>query len=231
MTARHSDRGSLLETLKTSFLLRGLEPETLVQMVLGAIWREYEPGAVIFLEGDAAPALYCVDTGWVKVVKMSPEGREQILYFGGPGDIFGGIGVFVNRPALATAIALEPTGIWLLPRAAVCQTLTANPAMALQVIELMANRIGALVTLVADLSLHTVTERLARQLLQEAEGDVVQRPQWATQAEMAARLGTVPEVLNRSLRTLVEEGLIEFSRHQIRILDYQGLVSKTTLTR
>jgi hypothetical protein len=48
---------------------------------------------------------------------------------------------------------------------------------------------------------------------------------------MAARLGTVPEVLNRSLRSLVEEELIEFSRHQIRILNYQGLVSKTTPIR
>lgn len=212
-------------------MLQGLDPTSLAQLVQSAIRRAYAPGSVIFLEGDSAPALYYVDAGWVKVVKMAHDGREQVLYFLGPGEIFGGIGVFVNRPAPATAIALEPVEMWILPRDAIQQVLTVNPVMALSVIEFLANRIAELTELVAGLSLHTVTERLARLLLEQAENGVIQRRRWATQSEMAARLGTVPEVLNRSLRGLVEEELIEFSRHQIRILNYQGLVSKTTPIR
>jgi CRP/FNR family transcriptional regulator len=208
-------------------MLQGLDPMSLAQLVQSATRRAYEPGGVIFLEGDTAPALYYVDTGWVKVVKMSHDGREQILYFLGPGEIFGGIGVFVNRPAPATAIALEAAEIWVLPRDAIRQVLTSMPEMALSVIEFLANRIAELTEMVAALSLHTVTQRLARVLLEQADGDVVYRHRWATQAEMAAHLGTVPEVLNRSLRSLVEEELIEFSRHQIRILDHEGLVAKT----
>jgi CRP/FNR family transcriptional regulator, dissimilatory nitrate respiration regulator len=231
MQARPSERDQLVEQLQAGSFLRGLASETLAQMVRSAVWREYPPGTVIFLEGDAAPALYYVDTGWVKVVKMSPEGREQVLHFFGPGEIFGGMGVFVDRPAPATAIALEQTGLWLLQRDAVRRMLAANPAMALQVIEFMADRLTELVTLVAELSLHTVTERLARLLLEEAEGDVVYRRRWATQAEMAARLGAVPDVLNRALRTLVEEELIELGRQQIRILNRHGLAAKTIATR
>jgi CRP/FNR family transcriptional regulator, dissimilatory nitrate respiration regulator len=231
MQARPSERDQLVEQLQAGSFLRGLSTETLAQMVRSAVWREYPPGTVIFLEGDAAPALYYVDTGWVKVVKMSPEGREQVLHFFGPGEIFGGMGVFVDRPAPATAIALEQTGLWLLQRDAVRRMLAANPAMAVQVIEFMADRLTELVTLVAELSLHTVTERLARLLLEEAEGDVVYRRRWATQAEMAARLGAVPDVLNRALRTLVEEELIELGRQQIRILDRPGLAAKTIATR
>ncbi len=208
-------------------MLQGLDPTSLAQLVQSAIRRAYEPGGVIFLEGDTAPALYYVDTGWVKVVKMSHDGREQILYFLGPGEIFGGIGVFVNRPAPATAIALEAAEIWVLPRDAIRQVLTSKPEMALAVIEFLASRIAELTEMVAALSLHTVTQRLARVLLEQAEGDVVYRRRWATQSEMAAHLGTVPEVLNRSLRSLVEEELIEFSRHQIRILDRPGLTAKT----
>ncbi len=226
MLVTHSDRDTLVEKLQTDSLLSGLDPETLTQMVHRAIWREYAAGVVIFLEGDATPALYYVDSGAVKVVKMSPEGREQVLNFLHAGEIFGGMSVFVNRPAPATAITLEPTGIWLLPRDAIHQVLTANPAVALQVIEMMADRISDLVMLVADLSLHTVTARLARQLLEEAEGDTVRRPHWATQSEMAARLGVVPDVVNRVLRGLVEEGLIAVSRQQIRILNRRGLAAK-----
>ncbi len=72
---------------------------------------------------------------------------------------------------------------------------------------------------VEDLFLRTVESRLARYLLQTASGDVLQRQRWPTRAEMAARFGTVPDVLNRAFRALAEEGLIRLDRHQITILD------------
>lgn len=227
MQTQPSNLDTLIAKLQTVPMLRGLDPASLAQLAGSAIRRAYAPGAVIFLEGDAASALYYVDTGWVKVVKMSPDGREQILYVWGPGEIFGGVGVFVNRPVPATAIVLEPTAIWILPSDAIRHLLTTNPTMALPIIEFMANRISELVELVADLSLHTVTARLARLLLEQAEGDVLHRRSWATQAEMAARLGTVPDVLSRALRGLVEAGLIQVQRHQIQILDRQGLAAQT----
>jgi Mn-dependent DtxR family transcriptional regulator len=40
---------------------------------------------------------------------------------------------------------------------------------------------------------------------------------------MASRLGTVPDVVNRALRKLSEEGMIHVERHQIQILDKEGL--------
>ena len=213
----------LVNQLRAVPILQGLETANLEQLAQSAIWREYAAGAVIFLEGDSAPALYYIQTGWIKVVKMAPDGREQILYFWGPGDTFGGIGVFINRPMPATAIALEPTGLWLLRRDAITQLLTTQPAMAVQVIECMANRMHELMALVADLSLHTVAERFARLLLEEAEDDTLPRRRWATQAELAARLGTVPDVLSRTLRSLVDGGLITMDRHAIHILQRQAL--------
>jgi CRP/FNR family transcriptional regulator len=80
-----------------------------------------------------------------------------------------------------------------------------------------------LVSLVEDLSLRTVEARLARLLLERAERRTLERRHWATQAEMAARLGTVLHVVNRALQELAREGLIELDRHQIRILDAEGL--------
>lgn len=214
---------TLVNQLRAVPILQGLETANLEQLAQSAIWREYAAGAVIFLEGDSAPALYYIQAGWIKVVKMAPDGREQILYFWGPGDTFGGIGVFINRPMPATAIALEPTGLWLLRRDAITQLLTTQPAMAVQVIECMANRMHELMALVADLSLHTVAERFARLLLEEAEDDTLPRRRWATQAELAARLGTVPDVLSRTLRSLVDGGLITMDRHAIHILQRQAL--------
>ncbi|MCB0189331.1 MAG: Crp/Fnr family transcriptional regulator [Caldilineaceae bacterium] len=157
---------------------------------------------------------------------MSPEGREQILYFWGPGDLFGGMTAFVNQPAPATAITQEDVGVWLLPRVAIEQLLNDDPTMAWRIIEFMASRLNDMITLVAELALHPVMARLARRLLEQAEDGVIQRHRWATQAEIAARIGAAPDVINRALRTLVEEGIIELSRKQIRILDRERLAEK-----
>ena len=93
----------------------------------------------------------------------------------------------------------------------------------------MGERIADLVQMVADLSLLTVEARLARLLLEHAEGEVVKRRRWSTQDEMAARLGTVPDVLNRALRGLVEADLIRVERRQIQILDPAGLSAKAMI--
>jgi len=194
-----------------------------------AIWREYAPGAIVFLEGEVALGFYYVHTGWLKEVKSSPEGREQVLQLLGPGEIFNYMGIFVHQPNPATVIALEPAGVWLLQRAAFYEALADNPALALHVAEALADQVVHLVQLVSDLSLRSLEARLAQRLLDQAEADIVVRQRWATQAEMAARLGTVPDVLGRALRKLEEEHLIQVERHQIRLLDRAGLIGKALL--
>ncbi|MEZ4862691.1 MAG: Crp/Fnr family transcriptional regulator [Caldilineaceae bacterium] len=231
MSTAQPDLTLLADKLQKTFFFQGMDGRLLERLLPQARQGFYAPGAVIFLEGEATPGLYYVEQGWVKVIKLSPEGREQILYFWGAGDLFGGMTAFVSQLAPATALALEPTTLWLLPHHAVQQLLIDEPTLALRVIEFMSQRLNELITLVADLSLHSVTERLARQLLDQATDDIVQRQRWATQAEMAARLGTAPDVVNRALRALVEEGIIELSRQQIRILDHAALEDRAAPPR
>jgi len=96
-------------------------------------------------------------------------------------------------------------------------------------VQKLAVRLQHLVSLVEDLSLRTVEERLSRLLLEHSEQGTLQRRRWATQTEMAARLGTVPDVLSRALRKLADEGLIRVARHQIEILDLKGLEERAML--
>jgi CRP/FNR family transcriptional regulator len=120
-------------------------------------------------------------------------------------------------------VALEPSSVWLIPRDALTGLLRERPDFAQSVIERMAERMLFLVGLVSDLSLRPVTGRLARLLLDAAAANVVPRPRWLTQAELAARLGTVPDVVQRSLRGLEADGLIAVDRAEIRILDRPAL--------
>ena len=77
--------------------------------------------------------------------------------------------------------------------------------------------------LIVDLSLHPVESRLARFLLEQARGEYIYRKSWATQAAIAARVGTVPVVINRAFRALVEDSLIDLERNRIHILDRAAL--------
>jgi CRP-like cAMP-binding protein len=204
-------------------LFAELDELSLQELAKASRWREYETAEIVVLEGEAQPGLYYLQSGWLKVVKVSPSGREQILRFLEPGDTFNEIGVFTDYPNPATAVALEPAGVWLIPRAALRRLLQERPAFAQQIISKMAERMLYLVSLITDLSLRPVTSRLARLLLESAVEDVLERPRWFTQAELAARLGTVPDVIQRALRTLENEGLIAVDRHQIHILDRPAL--------
>lgn len=195
----------------------GLSDELLVQLVPYVTRQHIVAGAIVFWEGDMAPGLYYLVHGWIKVVKSSIEGREQVLRILSAGDTFHEIGAFVERPNPATAIALEPSDVWLVPRAAIMHLVRTQPDFAQRVVENMADRMINLVNLVADLSLRSVTGRLARLLLEVSVNNVVQRPRWHTQAELASQLGTVPDVVQRALRTLEQKGVIEVQRHAIHI--------------
>ena len=200
---------ALLKRLQTFEFLRGLDHEILATLAKSAVWKVFASDAV--------------------VLKTSPEGREQVLRFLDAGEIFNEIGVFAKRANPATAIALEESGIWLLPRQALEDVLLAHPRTALQIMETMADRFISLVALTADLSLRTVEARFAKLLLEQAEGDVIERRRWTTQAEMASHLGTGADVLSRVIRELTKAGIVEMDKQHIRILDREELTKRAMI--
>ena len=218
----------LVHQLQTLTFFVGLAQNTVEELVKTAVWRTYGPGEIIFLEGEQASGLYFLQSGWVKVVKSSPTGREQVLRFMEPGDTFNEIVVFANLANPATAIALETAETWMLPRQALSHALRQNPDFAQHAIAKMAERVLHLVNLIADLSLRPVTGRLARLISDGAVDGVLSRPRWYTQTELAARLGTVPDVVQCALRQLEQDGLIQVERHQIRIVDAGALADVAT---
>ncbi len=200
-----------------------LPPEDLRAVEESAVRASYQPGQIVLMEGDAEGGLYVVESGWLKAVRMAVSGREQVVNLLGRGDVFNGVAVFTDAPNQASVIALEESRVWRIGRATMRRLIDSHPQIARAVIVDLAGRMQHLLALVEDLSLRTVESRLARALLESQVNTVVRRRKWATQSEMAARLGTVPDVLNRALRRLADEGLIEVDRREIRILDPQGL--------
>jgi CRP-like cAMP-binding protein len=229
MTENKIAYNALLKRLRSFDFLHGLDETTLTQLADSATWKVFSPDSVIFWEGDIESNLFYLQYGSLKVLKSSPDGREQVLKFIEAGEIFNEVGVLAKRPNPATAVALEESGIWLIPRYALEDVVSSHPQTAMQVIENMADKIIELVTLATDLSLKTVEARFAKLLLEQARDDVVERRRWTNQTELAARLGTVPDVLSRVIRELTRNKLIEADRREIRILDRKGLMERAMI--
>lgn len=204
-------------------LLTGLDDVVLEELARRSGRRSFEAGETIFWEGEQPEGLYILESGWVRIVKSSAQGREQVLQFVGPGETFNTVAIFSAGVNPATAIALEPSEVSVLPREAVQEMLLSDPNFALRILENMADRLIYLVGLVADLSLRSVTGRLAQLILDGAVEGVLQRPRWYTYAELAARLGTVPDVIQRAIGKLEGDGLIAVTRREIRVLDEESL--------
>ncbi len=222
----HSHQEKILTILSAVPYFTGLDTATLKLIAPSVIRRNFDTDQIVFLEGDVCTGLYVIQTGWLKAVKLSPSGREQILRFLGPNDTFNEISVLAAKPNPVTVITLEPSTISIIPKSVMLKLLDEHSGLARIIIQNLADRVLHLINLIEDLSLRSVEARLARVLLENASDKVLQRRRWATQAEMAARLGTVPDVISRVLRNLVEEGIIQIERREIRILDPPGLEAK-----
>jgi len=196
-----------------------MDARTLEDIARSASSHSYDPDQLIILEGEPVSGLYLVQYGWLKVSKISVDGREQILQFLGSGEVFNAVGIFSGEPNPASVTALEATRIWMIDRDTMLKLLDSHPRMARLIIQDLAGRVTHLISLVEDLSLRTVEARLARLLLEQSNGDTVPRKKWATQAEIASRLGTVPDVVSRTLRKMAERGLVQIGRQEIRILN------------
>ncbi len=187
---------------------------------------------MVVLEGELTNALFIVEKGGLKAVKLSPTGREHVLHFVEAGDTFNEITVLVHSENPVTIMALEESILWRIDANIVWQMIAEQPQTAQIVIQQLARRVQSLLSMIEDLSLRTVEARLARYLLSQAStNDIVMRARWATQAELAKRLGTVPDVLHRAFRTLSLENLIEVERHQITILDRAALQLRSELDK
>jgi CRP/FNR family transcriptional regulator len=204
----------------------GLDDELLAAIAAITALHHYQEGEIVFLEGEPCRGLYIVQSGWLKGLIASPGGREQIIRLLGPGDAFNEHGVLTKEGTnLVTVQVVEESSIWVVDRSSLLSLMDQYPVLTRAVMQHLASRVVHLMKLVEDLSLRSVEARLARLLLEQPKLES-ERHRWVTQAEMAARLGTVVDVVNRALHKLEAEGLIRIVRHRIEIVNRLRLEQK-----
>lgn len=183
--------------------------------------RAFSATEVIIWEGQPCQAVWFIIRGLTRASRLSAEGREQVLAYLGPGEPLNLVPVLDGGPNLATVEAVTDTTLYAMSCEHFWRMAYDHQEVAQAALKSLASEVRRLSDMVEDLALYTVRTRLARFLSAHAEAKRP-RKRW-TQEEIAASIGTVREMVGRTLRAFSAEGLIRRERGRIVVLDREGL--------
>ena len=208
---------SVHETLRGVPFLRELPESTLLEIARRCVEKVHLRGEVIFLEGDPPKGLLVVREGAVKIYKTGDGGREQILEIEGPGRSVAELPLLDGRPYPASCAAVHDSILLVVRPRDFRELLERHPDLTQAVIASLASRLRRMVMLVQELSLRDVRQRLMdhfQELAQERGSFELT----LSHQELAARIGTVREIVSRTMSKLEKDGVIRVDGKTVTLL-------------
>jgi CRP/FNR family transcriptional regulator len=206
-----------------------LGPDELARVAELAVPRRFEPGRVIFREGDESDTCYVVRSGHARAIREHADGRTIALSTFGPGSIFGELAMFESERRSATVETLDEVEAVAILGSDMRRLMREHVEIALGVVTSLGRRLRGANERIARQSFQTVQSRVATvltQLVAEArdegagERDVLVV---ATQADVAKLAGSSRESASRFLAVLERAGVIEQGRGKLTVHDPSAL--------
>ena len=189
-------------------------PERLPRSLLDAIaphglTRSFPAHAILINEGDTTDSLYIVLSGRVKVYASSDDGRELVLTEYGPGEYFGELSIDGDKRS-ASIKALEPCTCRVVQGSELRQFLVEHPDFAMHLTRKLIGMVRRLTEQVRSMALQDVYGRMVRVLtdLSEPVGDARVLRHKLTQQDIADRVGSSREMVNRVMKELTAGGYV-----------------------
>jgi len=208
------DRVSIL---KKSLIFSGLNDEEITELARLCAEKRLTAGEFAFMEDDPPDWFFLVATGKIKAVKTSSAGKDFIIAFFGPGEIFGEVAVFENRAYPASAQAVEDSTVLGIRRDDLLKFLSRRPEVALRIVSVLSGRLRMASNRLRDLAGERVEQRIARVLLMLSSRLGSQLP--FTRQDIADMAGTTTESAIRFLSSLNTRKITRSVRGRIVILD------------
>lgn len=207
----------------------GLTPESAAKLRESGTRRRHPRGSTLLNEGDIAGRVMIVESGQVKIGCLTPDGKEIVLAVRGPGQLLGELSAIDGQPVSASATALEDVDVISIPADRFKELLSDTPGVALQLIQLLCQRLRDADLKRGEFGALDAVSRVARRLTEMAErfGDTtseglrINLP--LSQEEIAGWTGSSRESVSKALQALRSRGLIETHRKGITVLDLEGL--------
>lgn len=220
--------------LRKTPLFASLTEKELQALAARTIRRRFQRGELLFGEGDPCTGLFLVASGKIRIFKLSPSGREQVLAIEGPGSSFAELPVFDGGNYPAAASASEDAEVLFVSRKDFQNFCREHPEVGLKVIAVVGSRLRRLVGIIEELSFTTVRQRLIALILRLAQAsgspsrEGVRVELTMSHQDLAAELGTVRELVSRNLSRLQAEGFLDVDGRKIMVKDLAGLKHEQT---
>lgn len=218
-----------LEVLGKSQLFENLPAEALTELASGAVVRRLKQGEILFSANDPSDGLYIVLSGVVRAFRVNLEGREQTFHIEQVGGVLADVAVFDGGPFPSTAIAEEDSEVLFLDREDIRRFMLRHPEAAVKALGIMGKKLRMVASMVEQLALKDFNQRLSKFLLDEAthqtpkltDGTFISLP--LSHSQIAARLGSVREVVTRGLHKLTQQKVIQVRGRSVEILSVRKL--------
>jgi CRP-like cAMP-binding protein len=194
-----------------------------------AVPRSFEPGEVVFREGDASDTCYIVRSGRARAVREHAGGRTITLATFGPGDIFGELAMFEDERRSATVQALEPTSVVAILGPDMRRLMAEHPEISTRLVIALGRRLRETNERLARQSFQTVQSRVAVVLGELVEQELASGAGphdvlvTATQADVAQLAGSSRESASRFMAVLERAGVISQGRGRLVVHEPQAL--------
>lgn len=206
-----------------------LSDEELLEVANLANHTTFKKGEIIFLAEEHVEQLFIINNGKVKISRISHSGREQILRILGPGEFLGELALFGNSPLSTNAEALDPTEICVIHGRDLKNLVLQFPNIAVKILEEFSKRLEKTESLIEQLGLHDIEQRIAGFLLElskdaKNKDGPIDITLSISKKDLASLIGTTQETLSRKLAVFQEKGWIKLiGQRRIIILDEDRL--------
>ena len=213
------------DILRNVPLFAGLPAGALASLASRLRRRQMPSGTPVVYKGDPSGALYLIESGRVKVHQATASGGEVILNILGPGDFFGEMSLLDGQPRSADISTLEPSALLLLEGDALRDIITAQPAVAWTLLQILSRRVRDANMQAEMMMTRDVPGRVAACLLRLAETQGTSLPSGGpypvgsvrvnvslTQSDLAALIGATRERVSRALTAFRASGAIAWDK-------------------
>jgi CRP/FNR family transcriptional regulator, dissimilatory nitrate respiration regulator len=218
-----------VDLLRRCPLFAGLEDEDLKRIRAIALPKQIRKKEILFAEGQESRGFYVILSGKVKVYKVSPEGKEQILHVVSAPDSFAEASLFLEGSYPAFAEALNDSQLLFFRKRDFIQLIEKNPRLSINMIVSLSQFLKRFALLIEELSLKEVSARISKYLLDlslklSKEGKSPQEVELdLSKTQVALKLGTISETLSRTLAKMRAKGIIDVKKNRILILNRRAL--------
>lgn len=212
------DTAAKITVLERSTLFGGLPHETLEAGAETAKERRLDKGDALFQQGDDATTHYIVASGRLRLDQTTPDGKNVVLRFMGPGDLVGSVAVMRAIAYPATPVAVNETRVFSWSATRMLELMQAHPALAMKAMNMMGGRIEELQERLQQVATQQVERRIAATVLKIAGQSGrrteagVEIPFALSRQDLAEMTGTTLHTVSRTLSAWIEEGIIEGRR-------------------